>query len=287
MPIQYPDVLNLTEEGRVFSWTEKDVMLYALAIGMGADPADHRELPFVYESDLRVVPTFAAVAAWGAGISPEQLGVNRAKTLHGEESLVIHRPIQCSGSVVADSRVAAVFDKGEGKGAVIQRETVLSDPVSKDPIATLTRTAFARDDGGFGGPPDTRLVPSPPDRAPDVTVELPTRRDQALLYRLCGDRNPLHADPEVARRAGFERPILHGLCTYGIACHAVLRSLCDYDPMRIREISVRFSAPVLPGDRLAVDLWRDGHDAWFEVRVPERGTTVIRNGRVKLAQDDI
>lgn len=287
MPIQYPAVLDLKEDGGIFSWTEKDVMLYALAIGMGADPLDRHELPFVYEKDLRVVPTFAAVAAWGAGISPAQLGVNRAKTLHGEESLVVHRPLAPSGSVVAQSRVAAVFDKGEGKGAVIQRETVLSDSVSKAPIATLTRTAFVRDDGGFGGPPDNRPLAVPPDRAPDTTVELSTRLDQALLYRLCGDRNPLHADPDMAGHAGFDRPILHGLCTYGIACHAVLRSLCDYDPSRIREISVRFSAPVFPGDRLAVDLWQDGSDVWFEMRVPERDATVIRNGRVKLTQDAI
>jgi len=284
MAIQYPAVLDLKEEGRHFSWTDRDTMLYGLAIGMGADPLDRRELPFVYEEGLRTVPTFAAVAAWGAGITPERIGVNRGKTLHGEEALIVHKPIPVTGSVIADSRVLAVYDKGEGKGAVIQRETVLRDPDSKEALATLTRTAFARADGGFGGPPDTRTMNVTPERQPDVTIELPTRRDQALLYRLCGDRNPLHADPELARAAGFEGPILHGLCTYGMACRAVLQAFCDYDPARIREFSVRFSAPVFPGDLLTVDLWRDAHDVWFEVGVRARDIKVIRNGRATLAQ---
>jgi acyl dehydratase len=284
MAIQYPAVLDLREDGRHFSWTERDTMLYGLAIGMGVDPLDPRELPFVYEQGLRAVPTFAAVAAWGAGITPERIGVNRGKTLHGEEALVVHRPIPVSGSVIADSRVVAVYDKGEGKGAVIQRETVLRDLESKELLATLTRTAFARADGGFGGPPDTRTTSVAPERRPDITIELPTRRDQALLYRLCGDRNPLHADPEVARAAGFEAPILHGLCTYGMACRAILQTLCDYDPARIGEFSVRFSAPVFPGDLLTVDLWRDEHDVWFEVSVRARGVKVIRNGRAKLVK---
>jgi acyl dehydratase len=150
-------------------------------------------------------------------------------------------------------------------------------------LATLTRTAFARADGGFGGPPDTRAITVAPERQPDVTIELPTRRDQALLYRLCGDRNALHADPAVARAAGFETPILHGLCTYGMACRAVLQAFCDYDPACIREFSVRFSAPVFPGDLLTVDLWRDARDVWFEVGVRARDVKVIRNGRATLA----
>ncbi|MGF6999353.1 MaoC/PaaZ C-terminal domain-containing protein [Paraburkholderia sp. GAS32] len=282
MPIQYPAVLDLKEEGRQFSWTERETMLYGLAIGMGGDPLDRRELPFVYEVGLLAVPTFAAVAAWGAGISPEQIGVDRGKTLHGEEGLIVHKPIPVQGRVVADSRVVAVYDKGKGKGAVIQRETVLRDPQTKEPLATLTRTAFARADGGFGGPTDSRTGNGGPARRPDLTIELQTRRDQALLYRLCGDRNPLHADPEVARAAGFEVPILHGLCTYGMACRAVMQAFCDYDPARIREFSVRFSAPVFPGDLLTVDLWREADDVWFEVGVRSRDVTVIRNGRAKL-----
>ena len=281
MPIDYPAVLELREEGRRFSWTERDAMLYALAVGMGEDPLDRDELPYVYEAQQQVMPTFAAVAAWGAGIGPERLGVDRRKTLHGEESLRVHRPIPSSGEVVATSRVVAVYDKGE-KGAVIERETVLCDASDGARLATLTRTAFAREDGGFGGPADERPVRVSPARAPDQVIELPTRANQALLYRLCGDRNPLHADPETARAAGFAAPILHGLCTYGMACRAVLKAFCDYEPARIAEFGVRFSAPVVPGEMIEVALWRDGDEVSFEAHVRARGVAVLRNGFAKL-----
>jgi acyl dehydratase len=283
MPIQYPAVLELKEEGRHFTWTDRDTLLYALAVGMGSDPLDRSELPFVYEKGMHAMPTFAAVAAWGAGISPERIGLDRARTLHGGEALTLHRPIPVSGSVVADSRVVAVYDKGVGKGAVIERETVLSDPESKERIATITRTAFARADGGFGGPQDTRPASAVPVRKPDATIDLPTRRDQALLYRLCGDRNPLHADPDVARGSGFEAPILHGLCTYGMTCRAVLKAFCAYDPARILQYSVRFSAPVFPGELITMNLWLDNDTVSFEAAVLARSATVISNGRARLA----
>jgi acyl dehydratase len=281
VPIDYPAVLDLREEGRRFSWTERDAMLYALAVGMGEDPLDRAELPYVYEAHQRVMPTFAAVAAWGAGIGPERLGVDRRRTLHGEEALRVHRPIPASGEVIATSRVVAVFDKGD-KGAVIERETVLCDASDGAPFATLTRTAFARADGGFGGPADERTAHAQPTRTPDKVVELRTHANQALLYRLCGDRNPLHADPEIAHAAGFDAPILHGLCTYGMACRAVLKAYCDYDPVRIVEFGVRFSAPVLPGETVEVALWRDGDVVSFEAHVCARGATVLRNGFAKL-----
>jgi acyl dehydratase len=284
MPIDYPAVLNLKEEGRRFSWNERDTMLYALAIGMGSDPLNADELPFVYEKDLRAVPTLSTVVAWGAGISPERLGVNRRQMLHGEEALEVHRSIGCAGEGIADSRVAAVYDKGD-RGAVIEREIVLTDANSGERIATLTRTAFARADGGFGGPaqPTGTGAQGPPSRAPDWVLEFVTRRDQALLYRLCGDRNPLHADPETARAAGFATPILHGLCTYGICCRAVLQACCQYDPTRLKRFSVRFSAPVFPGDRIEVRLWNMDGEVAFEADAPERGTKVIRNGRAVVS----
>jgi acyl dehydratase len=278
MAIDYPAVLNLKEEGRRFSWNERDTMLYALAIGMGSDPLNPDELPFVYEKTLRAVPTLSTVVAWGAGIPPERLGVNRRQTLHGEEALEVHTPIGCAGEVIANSRVVAVYDKGD-RGAVIERETVLTDANGGERIATLTRTAFARADGGFGGPAQPVGAQGPPSRPPDRVLEFTTRRDQALLYRLCGDRNPLHADPEAARASGFAAPILHGLCTYGICCRAVLQACCEYDPTRMKRFSVRFSAPVFPGDRLEVRLWNTDGEVAFEADVPERGATVIRNGR--------
>ena len=282
MPIQYPAVLDLTEKGRRFSWTERDTMLYALAIGMGSDPLDRRELPFVYEKNLQAVPTLAAVVAWGAGIAPERMGLERSRTLHGEERLTLHRPMPSVGDVIADSRVIAVYDKGD-KGAVIERETVLRDSVSGEKVATIVRTAFARADGGFGGPSGAPSnVAARPDRAPDRKVAVVTRPDQALLYRLCGDRNPLHADPDVAKAAGFATPILHGLCTYGICCRVVLNAFCEFDAARLTEFGVRFSAAVLPGDVLVVKLWIDREVVFFEADVPARGVTVIKGGRATI-----
>jgi acyl dehydratase len=281
MPIDYPAILDLRETGRRFSWTARDTMLYALAIGMGANPLDRDELPFVYEKNLRAVPTFAAVVAWGAGISPERIGLDRRRTLHGEEAVTLHRVLPSAGEITAESRVVAVYDKGE-KGAVIERETVLMDAVTGEPLATITRTAFARADGGFGGVAQTPLPHEPPRRSPDVVLELPTRRDQALLYRLCGDRNPLHADPEVARAAGFPQPILHGLCTYGICCRAVLQAFCGFDPERLKSHAVRFSAPVIPGDVITVRLWNDVGIVSFEADVAARGVTVIKNGKSRV-----
>lgn len=285
MPIDYPAVLQLREQGRRFDWTERDAMLYAMGVGMGADPQDQEELRYVYERELRVVPTFATVVAWGAGIGPERIGLDRRRTLHGEEKTTLHRPLTPMGSVIADSRVAAVYDKGADKGAVVVRETVLRDAFTSEPVATLTRTAFARSDGGFGGPSDGAEPAQPrPTRAPDAVVELATRPDLALLYRLSGDRNPLHADPDAARAAGFDRPILHGLCTYGLTCRAVLRAFCDNDPTRILSHAARFSAPMLPGDTLTVEMWREGAGVTFEAQIKARGAVVIKNGRTELRE---
>jgi acyl dehydratase len=282
MPIDYPAILELKDQGRRFSWSDRETMLYALAIGMGADPLDRELLPFVYEKNLKAMPTLATVIAWGASIPADRLGTDRRQTLHGEESLTLHSPLPAAGEVVADSRVRAVYDKGE-KGAVIERETVLRDAVSGVLVATIIRTAFARKDGGFGGPARQAEPHSPPARSPDVVLEFATRPDQALLYRLCGDRNPLHADPDVAIAAGFRAPILHGLCTYGICCRAVLQAFCEFDPARLKSHAVRFSAPVYPGDRVAVKLWKDAGVVSFEADVAARGVTVIKSGRSEVS----
>jgi acyl dehydratase len=281
MPIDFPAILQLRDRGRRFSWSDRETMLYALAIGMGTDPLDRNELPFVYEKNLQAMPTLATVIAWSASIPAERLGTDRRHTLHGEESLTLHSPLPVAGEVIADSRVRAVYDKGE-KGAVIERETVLSDAVSGAPIATLIRTAFARADGGFGGPTQKSVPHAPPPREPDVVLEFATRPNQALLYRLCGDRNPLHADPDVAAAAGFKTPILHGLCSYGICCRAVLRAFCGFDPARLKSHSVRFSAPVIPGDMISVRLWKDAGIVSFEADVVARGVTVIKSGKSEV-----
>ncbi len=297
MPIYYPDILQQRTAARTFTYGDKDVMLYALGIGLGADPMNETELPFVYERGLKVVPTAATVLAAGGGggraaraaaqeaANPPGFRVSQLNFLmvvHGEQKVELHKPLPTTGTFTAEGRTIGAFDKGEGKGAVVVNETVWTDEKGEK-VATLTGSTFARGDGGFGGPSEGAPEPHPvPTRAADLSVDIATREDQALLYRLNGDRNPLHSDPDVAKRAGFPRPILHGLCTYGITCRAVLQAITGYDPDQILSHQARFSAPVFPGDVITVDLWRDGKQISFEARVKARGATVIKNGLTML-----
>ena len=291
MPIYYPDILEQKTEPRTFAYGDKDVMLYALGIGLGRDPMDERELPFVYEKDLKVVPTAATVLAAGAGrraANVEQKPglrisqLNYLMVVHGEQKVELHKPLPTTGSFTARSRTIGAYDKGKDKGAVVVNETVWIDEAGEK-VATLTGSTFARGDGGFGGPTEGAPEPHPvPKRPPDLSVDYPTRPGQALLYRLNGDRNPLHSDPDFARAAGFQVPILHGLCAYGITCRAVLEHVLDYDADQILSHQVRFSAPVMPGETITVDIWRDDKDISFETRIKSRGVTSIRNGLTRL-----
>ena len=282
MAIAYPEILSLKNEGQTFSWDSKDTLIYALGVGMCADPMNLDELPFVYEKDLKAVPTQAGVVAWGANAGP--MGINFLMVVDGERKIEFHKPMGVQGDVVASSRVIGAWDKGPGKGAVISTETQLKDAASGDLLLTITGSTFARGDGGFGGPsdgqPEAHVVPT---RAPDMSVDIPTSPDQALIYRLSGDRNPLHCDPDVAKMAGFPRPILHGMCTYGLTCRAVLQTYAGYDPAKFKSHQARFSSPVFPGETITVDLWRDGDVVSFEARIKERGVTVIKNGKSVLA----
>ena len=283
MPISYPDILDIKSEAKTATWTDRDSMLYALGIGMGQDPLNEDELKFVYESGLKAVPTMATCMAWGGGPSPGAMGINYMLVVHGEQKVELHKPLPTEAEVVTDGRVLGAFDKGEGKGAVIVVETTMSDAKSGEKLATLTSSIFARGDGGFGGPSEGAPEPHQvPDRAPDVSLDFETKPDQALIYRLSGDRNPLHSDPTIAKMAGFPRPILHGLCTYGVTCRAVLQAYADFDPAKIKSHAIRFSAPVFPGETITVDLWRDGDVVSFEARVKERGVTVAKNGKTEL-----
>jgi len=283
MPIQYEAAKALVSHNEPYAYTDRDTMLYALGIGLGADPLNRAELNFVYEQGLRVVPTQATVAAWGAGRLGE-VGINYLMVVHGEQRLTVHRPLPAAAEILADWRIEDIIDKGPGKGALVLAETVLKDKRDGAPLVTLGSTIFARADGGFGGPSEGGPAPHPtPTRAPDREVALPTRPDQALLYRLSGDRNPLHSNPDVAKAAGFERPILHGLCTYGVACRAVLMTYADYDPTAIKAFDARFSSPVFPGETIVTRMWRDGAVVSFEALIAERGVTVIKNGRCVLA----
>lgn len=283
MPISYDHVMGLTSKDQAFRYGDRESMLYALGIGFGADPMNKDELPFVYENGLRTVPTMATVIAWGAGRVGDT-GINYAMVVHGEQRLTMHKPLPGAAEILADSRFLECLDKGPGKGAVLIQETTIREKASGDKLCTLTSSIFARADGGFGGPSEGGpAVHTVPDRAPDMEVDLPTRPDQALLYRLSGDRNPLHSDPDFAKMVGFPRPILHGLCTYGLTCRAVLMAYCDLDPTRLLAHDVRFSAPVFPGETVSVQLWRDGSVVSFEARVKARDAVVIRNGRALLA----
>jgi acyl dehydratase len=295
MPIYYPDILDQRTAARSFTYGDKDVMLYALGIGLGADPMDEKELAFVYERNLKVVPSAATVlaAAGGggpvagreppplpAGHRPSQ--INYLMMVHGEQKVELHKPLPVYGTFTAEGRTVGAWDKGEGKGAVVVQETTWTDEKG-ELAATLTGSMFARGDGGFGGPTEGQPEPHQvPARAPDLSVDIATRPDQALLYRLNGDRNPLHSDPQSAKMSGFPRPILHGLCTYGITCRAVLQHVLDYDAEAIRSHQVRFSSPVFPGETITVDIWKDGKQISFEARVASRNVTVIKNGLTVL-----
>ena len=286
MSARYDELMALKSLGQHYAYTDRDVMLYAYGIGMGADPMDEKELSFVNEAyftarPVKVVPTFASVAAWGAG--PGEMNLNRLLVVDGERDITFHKPMPVAAKITADSSVLGVFDKGKDKGLVVRHKTVLKDESGSE-LATLVASRFARGDGGFGGPsdgqPDAHVMPS---RAPDKTVDISTRPDQALVYRLCGDRNPLHSDPEFAKRGGFPKPILHGMCTYGITCRGVLQTYADYDPSAFKQHAVRFSSPVYPGETVSMDLWKDGNVVSFEAKVKERGVTVIKSGRTVLA----
>ena len=296
MPIYYPDILEQKSPPRTFSYGDKDVMLYALGVGLGADPMNETELAFVYEKNLKVVPTAATVLASGARARTSAAGaeasqnapghrasqLNYLMVVHGEQKVELHRPLPSSGSFTAESRTIGAFDKGKDKGAVVVNETVWLNEAGEK-VATLTGSTFARGDGGFGGPSEGAPAPHEvPTRAPDLSADFTTRPDQALLYRLNGDRNPLHSDPESARRSGFPRPILHGLCTYGITCRAILQEITGFDPEPILSHQVRFSSPVFPGETITVDIWRDGKAISFEARVKARDVKVVRNGLAML-----
>jgi len=285
MPIKYDELMALKNLGQKHSYGDREVMLYAYGIGMGADPMDEKELLFVNEAaatprSLKVVPTFASVAAWGAG--PGEMNLNRLMVVDGERDITFHKPLAAAAHITADSSVLAVYDKGRDKGAIIRHQTILKD-ADGGKLATLVASRFARGDGGFGGSsegqPEPHQVPS---RAPDRIVDISTRPDQALIYRLCGDRNPLHSDPEFAKKAGFPRPILHGMCTYGISCRGVLQTYADYDPTAFRQHVARFSSPVYPGETVTIAMWKDGDVISFEAKVKTRDVAVIRNGKTVL-----
>ena len=282
MAIDYDHIMSLKMTDQEFSYGDRETMLYALGVGMGRDPLDENELAYTFERNtLKTVPSMAAVLTRMPLL--KNCGYDYSKVLHGEMGLTLHRPLAPEGKLLADARVVEAYDKGEGRGALILTETIARDKFDGTPLFTARSATFARADGGFGGCTDPSPQPHQvPDRNPDTSCALQTRVDQALLYRLNGDRNPLHADPVLAQRVGFPVPILHGLCTYGTACLAILKTLCDYDYSMITGFDARFSAPVYPGETIVTDIWRDDNIVSFQCRLEERDVTVIRNGKCTL-----
>jgi acyl dehydratase len=285
MAIVYDKLLALKIPDVERSYTQRDPIFYALSLGLGQDPVNADELPFVYEDHVKVLPTFPVVVAqpgfWARDLDT---GIDWVKGVHGEHRVELHKPLASKGSLVGRTRIVEIIDKGPGKGALIYSERKLHDKTTGELLATINQTSFARGDGGFGGP--QRPTPAPhtiPDRAPDAVCDLPTRPEMALIYRWNADMNPLHADPAIAKAAGYPRPILHGLATFGVAGHAILKTMCRYDPARFRSIAGRFSSPVFPGETIRTEMWRDGPVVSFRARLVERDVIVLNNGRAEIA----
>ncbi len=271
------------------SYGKRETMLYALGLGYGRDPMDEGELRFVYERELCCVPSYAAVLCHDDEWARQDFGIDRVRLLHAEQELVIHHPLPPTGTMRSMGGVSGIEDKGP-RGALLHHRRTLVDAATGQTLASLRSTAFLRGDGGQGGFGEAvePALPLPSETAPNRVVEIPTRPDQALLYRLSGDWNPLHAEPDFARRAGFERPILHGLCTYGIAARAVLAAYCDNDVTRFRGLFARFSRPVFPGETIRLEFFEpaDGVEAGavrFRALVVERDLVVLDRGTAEFA----
>ncbi len=263
MTIVYEKLMALEVPPAEQSYGAKDCILYALGIGFGHDPMNEDELAFVYEKNLKVLPTMGTVLGHpGFWARERDTGIDWLKIVNGEQGITLHRPLE---------------------GALVLSERKVTDKTTGEPIATVTQTTFCRGDGGFGGPPRQAPEPHPiPSRAPDAVCDVATRPEAALIYRMSGDLNPLHADPAVAKEAGYPRPIMHGLGNFGIAGHAVLRTFCGYDPQNLVAFACRFSAPVFPGETLRTEMWRDGKIVSFRSRVAERDVIAVNNGRAEL-----
>ena len=264
--------------------TRREAVFYALSVGFGQDPLDARQLDFVdADRALRAVPTQSVVLAHpGFWLTDPRTGIDALRVVHGEQRIAMHRPLPVEGEVIGRTRITGLVDKGPGRGALMYSQKDVIDAETGKLLAVTRSTTFLRGDGGFGGPAGPVEPPhTMPEAPPDVVVAMPTRPEQALYYRLNGDDNPLHADPAIAAKAGFPRPILHGLCTLGIVGHALLRTLGGYDVARFRELAMRFSAPVYPGETIEVDIWNDGS---FRARAPERDVVVVNNGYAAFAK---
>ena len=276
-------LVGVPSEPQERSWTSTDALLYAVGVGAGLGNPLH-ELEFTTENTegrpQRVLPTYAVLIA--QTMSFRSLGdFDRARLVHAEQGFELHQPLPVAGTARTVSTVTGIYDKGAG--ALVVSENVAEDTATGAKLVTSTSSVYIKGEGGFGGDRGTSAGWQRPTRPADHTVTMPTRPEQALLYRLSGDRNPLHADPEFAARGGFSRPILHGLCTYGFTGRALLHALCGSNPARFQSMSGRFTRPVLPGDTLVVSIWcEDDATAQFRTAT-EDGTVVIDRGQMRFA----
>jgi len=284
VPIDYDVLMNFRIPEVEQTLTTRDTILYALGIGLGSDPMDESQLRFVYEKELAALPTMAVVLGYpGPWHADPRTGVDRSKVVHGEQGFRILKPLPVEGKVLGRTRVTGVFDKGADKGALLQTETEVRLAATGEAVCSLTSTTFARANGGFGGPGGPVKEPHRlPERTPDMVCDLPTLPQAALIYRLSGDYNPLHAEPAYAKRSGFRMPIIHGRCTFGVAGHALLKTCCGYDPSRLVAMEGRFSAPVFPGETIRTEMWRDGDVVSFRSLVADRNAVVLNNGRAEI-----
>jgi acyl dehydratase len=287
MPLDYEKLMNMKFEPVAHRYSKKDTMLYALGVGVGAqDPFDPAELKYVYEKSLVALPMLAVtLAADAMRLSDPKFGINYRMLLHAEQWLTMHKPLPPEGTVVSQASLDEIYDKGAAKGAIMYMTRKLHDERTGELLVTLGSVSFLRADGGFGGKSEGAPKPRPiPERPRDLATELPVTLNQALIYRLAGDYNPLHIDPEVAKSAGFDRPILHGLGAYGTVGRALIKVLCRDDPARLRRFDVRFTSPVYPGEPLHVDIWNVGRgDAAFRVIATKRNVVVEDFGRFEYA----
>jgi len=278
--MDYQNIKNWSFPEVVQDYTEKDTILYALGIGFGQEATNPDHLKYVYEQDLQAFPTMSVVLGYpGFWMKDPKAGINWVKLVHGEQRLAIHRPIPAKGRVIGRSRISHVIDKGADKGALVITERTLSD-ADGNALVTIAQTTFCRGDGGLSQSDESpAALVATPDTAPDMTCSLPILEQAALIYRLCADDNPLHADPAVAAKAGYPRPILHGLCTYGVAARAIVQTACGNDASKLTSLNTRFSSPVYPGETLIVEMWKDGNKGvHFRAKVAERDIVVLSHG---------
>jgi acyl dehydratase len=284
MAIQYEKLMKCDIPLVEQTLSKRDTMLYALGVGLGADPMDEQQLQYVYEKELKALPTMAIVLGYpGPWHATMDTGITRSHVVHGEQGFVIHKPLPVEGAITGKTRLTAVLDKGADKGALLLTECEVRDKTSGELICTLSSTTFCRKDGGFGGPSGPQKpLHAIPERAADKICDITTLPQAALIYRLSGDYNPLHAEPAYAARAGYKQPILHGRATFSVAGHALLKTCCGYDAAKFKSMEGRFSSPVYPGETIRTEMWIDGNIVTFRSTVPARGVTVLNNGRAEI-----